>query len=355
MRIIRYIIHGVLTRFGIALLLLSLIYIAIDFVEAQNRGAAPESAYLFRLPMVLSHMLPIALVLGVQALIAGLRTRGEWNAFLAVGIGPERLGLYLLLIPLIAMPFQYLMQSLIVPQSHAAWQNAAGGERLRPDLGGDLGARNWCLQENLLIKREGTTGSRIVISRTESGVPLLFQSERVGQRQDAVREWQYGHGWVFGRSSAPDATEDRLCAAGGFQGKWATDSDPHPQELTTEALRTFLLVARHGGHPTRHLEAEIALRMALTLSCLLVPFLALGMTVGGQESRHGRIVGLGLLSVFAYWLMVTVAWNGALAGLWCSEWLSLGVPSLTLILGGLLAALRRRELFGREIHFRFTT
>ena len=45
-----------------------------------------------------------------------------------------------------------------------------------------------------------------------------------------------------------------------------------------------------------------------------------------------------VLAVFLFWLMLSVAWNGALAEAWEPRWVSVGVPFFSVIIGGVLAA-----------------
>ena len=178
----------------------------------------------------------------------------------------------------------------------------------------------------------------VVVVRDDRGSPIVWRGSVVGQGADvSTAEWRPGRGW-FVSNVAETGGEKVRCVSGKAYSSSTSGLGLATQSFTSEELRDFLAVARDEGRRGVPLETELALRMALSLSCLVLPFLALSMTIRGHEPGHGRIIGTGLLAVFLFWLMLSVAWNGALAEAWEPRWVSVGVPFFSVIIGGVLAA-----------------
>ena len=103
-RLLRYLVFITLKRFLGSLALLLVIYISIDMVEAtsiaRSGGVDVLYAYPFKIPSIVTHILPLAAALGALLSYSHLTCAGEWDAMLLVGLSPLRLAAALMIVPL---------------------------------------------------------------------------------------------------------------------------------------------------------------------------------------------------------------------------------------------------------------
>lgn len=294
MRLQRYLASVTLLRAGGALLLVCLVYVSVDLVEARSMAAVPArdllAAYPFKLPEVVGQMLPLALLFGVLLALSSLRRGGEWEALRSAGLSPLQLGLGLLLVPLAGVALSVPLVGWLGPAGSARFASAVGLE-----AAGDAVRAPWTVRADGALVRAGRDrAGRVVIERDPDGQVSSY-------RLAGDRIWRRGQGWSIERSPA-------------------VGRDERVPETSPSG-------------------ADAALRLALIAASALVPLLGLLLALGWEEGRATRLVALGLAVGAAYWLVLAAAWNGAVLGAWSALWVSVGVPVLFCVLS-LLAGIR---------------
>ncbi|MCP4601019.1 MAG: LptF/LptG family permease [Proteobacteria bacterium] len=323
MRVTRYLAMSVFIRSSLALVLLAVVYMAIDFVEASSWPGASlgrlVSLYVFRLPMIISQILPLALTLGVLLALASSRSRGEWNAMRSIGISPFGLSTRLLIVPFLGMCFSTLLLAQLAPRALAVWQSG-----FDPALSVAVSNSHWCKGGRQIVQEESPLGFRTVIERRPDGSPLLWARAGAGVSDAETLVWRQANGW---QEEAPQELDAAQCAA---VTKKEILNDSHTSlpgaSLTLVELGIAISQSEKRGISTAPLRAELALRIALIAACLIVPLLGLGLSLAGEESRSTRLVGRGIIAATAFWLSLAVAWNGAVVGAWSPTWVSVGIP-----------------------------
>ena len=117
------------------------------------------------------------------------------------------------------------------------------------------------------------------------------------------------------------------------------------ETLTAGALVRRVDAARRTGVSPAPLLAELALRGALVLACLVLPALGIAIVARGREDRAARLVGLGIALAAGYWLVLAATWSGAARGLWPAALVVFGAPGAAALaaLGIVLWRARRRR------------
>ncbi len=319
-RITLYIARNVLVRSVQTLSLLIIIYAAIDFVEASSAASTDFTRalvlYPFRLPMIVAQVSPLALSFGMLLALAASRTNGEWDALRAAGISPLRTVGAFLIVPLLAVFALSPLVAHVAPKSLSAWQ--AGLDPRSPRLTPTPG---WCRQNERLIRNPGPSIPSVAIERDPDGLPISWAELR-----STPRVWQRGRGWFVGQSSE---LEPAPCAAIGEKTTTVHGAPPGAALGLTE-LTSAIAEATRMGFDVSPLRAELALRVALAVSCVILPLLCLGIALLGEEHRATRLTARGVVVAAVFWFVLSAAWNGAVLDVWSPDWLSIGVP-----LGGL--------------------
>ncbi len=323
----RYLAVGGLKRSLAVLLLLTLIYTAVDIVEIRSlSGDAGGPRYLLKLPSLFGLLMPIALVLGGQLQIAALKKRGEWIAALSSGISPRSLAGSLLLPPAAGGIVAAWLVLYAGPGMLARWDQ--GTERPPPETG------EWVRDGNALLKTDADGAPLLVIERDAAGRPTARFD-----KASPAHHWRASKGWeestaVAGWPRPVIALPDRRTGGSPTVLPGAT--------LTLTQLDDEIRLRRRLGHVVTSLEAERALRFALIAACLLLPLATLGLAVPSPESRASRLVAAGLVASLLYWMLAAAAWNAVAMGLLPPRGLSAAVPLLFLALTAAVLGLRRR-------------
>ncbi len=320
MRITRYLAGNVLTRSVSTLALLVTVYAAIDFVETSSLHDEPLShllfAYPFRIPMIISQVMPLALALGVLLALASSRSRGEWDAMRAAGISPFSLAKNLLIVPLLGVLVSMPILAEIAPRALLAWRSGfVQGASKQAALPG------WCKEDSNLVKEADSTGTHIVIGRSGDGSPLSWTRSDPAIPSGSV--WQPEQGW---RSKDVRKLRTTRCSPLDERVQLNASMSLPGASLSVKQLLAATSAARSKGLQDAPLRAELALRIALAAACLIVPLLGLGLGLLGEESRSTRLVARGLIAAAVFWLSLVAVWNGASLGVWSPNWVAVGVP-----------------------------
>jgi len=338
LRLTGYIILLTLARCAGALGILALLYVSVDMVEATSAARASAldvlGAYAFKLPTVVSHVLPMALAFGALLTLSYLRRFGEWDALRLAGLSPLRLAAALLLVPAMTAALAMANAGSWAPAAMRRYEELAGWT---PPDGEDRG--RWSRDGDRLVRAGGAAGGVVVVERDRSGAATGWSR---GSENGRGLGWEEGRGWSA-LERPPEAPEGGVAAAprveawsGGLAG----------QALSSDGIAARATELEGRGLDAGPLRAQLSLRFALAAACLIVPAIGLLLALNGTSHRASRMVLTGLAASAFYWLAVVVAWNGAIWGAWSERVLGVGVPLTGLaaaIAAGLAAALSGRS------------
>lgn len=292
---------------AVALLVLLLLYAAVDLVELNAMVGSSSSGliytYLFRLPTAAALLLPFAVALGVSLRYARLRQTGEWEAMQSAGISPLTTYKRLLVVSGGAVLLGAALCLFIGPLGTARFEARM---RTIATVSSSTCAGGWTKQKFGFVHFDCRGRVDTVIELDETGRAIARHAA-----------------WSAEKVVKPPAPPP-------LNNLWG-------QSLTYPALERTLSETTQMGLSGDGLRAERALRVAAILACFLVPAAALALlfvreSVGG---RTGRAVLVGIVVTVVYWSMCAAVWNGVAAGLRREIWLSVGVPAAFALISGL--------------------
>ena len=345
-----------LKRFLGSLALLLVIYISIDMVEAtsiaRSGGVDVLYAYPFKIPSIVTHVLPLAAVLGALLSYSHLACEGEWDAMLLAGLSPLRLATALMIVPLVVTMLSVPLTGSLAPSLLAVYESRTAPESVETER------REWFRKGEWLIRESGGSERKtsLAIGRDREGrvtawsrsyvdsnpIPA-FPCEGKGKMMEAgfkAVSWRRGQGWTDDSAHPAGLSTEGLSAppvAGAFGLVGASYTNAELDETAKE-------LEDHGLN-SLPLRAQTVLRSALSSACLIVPVLGLLLAMLSRSIRATRLVLLSIAVAAVYWLVLATAWNGATMGSWPCATVSIGGPGLFAILAiGLMIRVGLRRI-----------
>ncbi len=326
-----------LKRFLGSLALLLVIYISIDMVEAtsiaRSGGVDVLCAYPFKIPSIVTHILPLAVALGVLLSYSHLACEGEWDAMLLVGLSPLRLATALMIVPLAVTVLSVPLNGSLAPALLAVYESRTVSESVETER------RGWFRKDEWLIRESGgdERGTSLAIGRDREGRATAWS---LSNAHGKGVSWRRGQGWTDDSAHPAGLSTEGLSVppvAGAFGLVGAS--------LTNAKLDETAKDLEDHGLNSLPLRAQTVLRSALSSACLIVPVLGLLIGMLSRSIRATRLVPLSIAVAAVYWLVLATAWNGASMGSWPCATVSIGVPGLFAILAiGLMIRVGLRRI-----------
>ena len=310
-----------------------MVYFCIDIVELKSLPGGPQIGvgdwYLFKLPQALTQLLPLALVLGVELENASKRKFGEWEALLTAGIQPIRIMFMFLITPLVASLFVVVLSFHFAPQALAVWQRRLEQTNM-PRLA-ERQSATWYKLDRELVLSDGSDIPKLVIHFDGDGqVNRWHAAKEPYTDKNGVRLWERGTGWKTGELEPPSESGD---LTGIVETKPASSAILPGATLTFRQIEDAISRLERLGHSTAPFAAERALRISMTLACVVLPFTMLGFSFWFGTSSPVRLVAHGIVASVLYWLITAFCWNLVSRNVVSSYWLSYLPPVLFLCCG----------------------
>ncbi len=294
----------------------------------RSGGVDVLSAYPFKIPSIVTHILPLAAALGALLSYSHLACAGEWDAMLLAGLSPLRLATALMIVPLAATMLSVPLTGSLAPALLAVYESRTVSESVETER------RGWFRKDEWLIRGSGGNerGTSLAIGRDREGRATEWSLSGVS--------WRRGQGWTDDRVhpaglSTEGISVPPVAGAFGLVGASLTNA-----ELDETAKR----LEDHGLN-SLPLRAQTVLRSALSSACLIVPVLGLLLGMLSRSIRATRLVPLSIAVAAVYWLVLATAWNGASMGSWPCATVSFGVPGFFAILAiGLMIRVGLRRI-----------
>ena len=287
----RYIVRQYLTMLALSFALLLTGYLLVDILERlqwfARYNADSLKAFQFygaRLPLLVSHIVPMALLLATALTVTTLSSRRELIGMRACGVAVARALLPVLLIAGLVTPAYFLLNELIVPKTNALADQIKNLEiKNRTSVPGPFSRMIWY-----------QAGSRV------------YQAEQLDLRLGEAKEISI---YNLGPDGLPVERIDASAARHVGQGLWEL-IDPHRIEISdtgfreappetriqlgeapTKTLDTRTLGVRDLARQIRETESngydatiykvDFYVKLAAPLACLFLPAVALFFAIGG--------------------------------------------------------------------------
>ena len=345
----RYLMRGFVRIFVISLLVLTALYLIVDFFDRIDRLLQTGTPlwvsvryFLYKLPLVMSRVFGFAALFSALFSLGILSRSQEITAIGAGGISLRRITLPLLFLSLLLSVFTFFWNEAVVPIFTRKAQQIYRTEIRKKQPQSLVGTKDiWIRGEEAFISINHFDTKRSVLE----GVAIYLLNRDFSLKGLIVVPWARWNG-------------TRWEAKGGIEWFFQPDGEMSMRQVDTalpltETPEDFKLLAREPeefsffdlrrqiadlkakGIDTTPQGVDLQVKMALPLVTPLMVLLAIPFAL-----RHGPSGGLALsfgltmLIGFVYWFVlafsVSLGHSGAIPA-WAAAW----VPNLTLTLAGL--------------------
>lgn len=287
----RYVARQYSTMLALSFALLLTGYLLVDILERLQWLARYHADslkafqfYLVRLPLLISHIVPMSLLLATALTVTMLSSRRELIGMRACGVSVARALLPVLLIAGLVTPAYFLLNEEVVPKTNALANQVKNREiKNRAPIFGPLSRMIWY-----------QAGSRV------------YQAEQLDLQSGEAKEISI---YNLGADGLPVERIDARAARRLGKGQWEL-IDPHRIEISnfgfretpsetriqlgeapTETLDTKMLGVRdlarqireteRNGYDATIYKVDFHVKLAAPLACLALPAVALFFAIGG--------------------------------------------------------------------------
>ncbi len=310
----RYILRKFLRPFFASFAALCIIIFISQLFERLDRFLADGVRWghvlgylLTTMPYQAVQILPVACLLGTLFVVGDLARNREYIAGLAGGVPPEKFLGGILLAGLVLSMVSLVLNETVVPPI-SRYSTMVFREKIRkitdwrPKVFTDLlvaGAegRMWSIKE---FNQDSGEMRRPIVD--------TFQSGRITTQIDAeTANWKID-GWTFENGVIRTFNEDSTTIQKiekftelGFpfveKPSDLTTQEPEPEEMSSKTLKKHISRLESLGVPTRKMEVELRMKLALPLTCFVVTFLGIPLALRGRGNRAMGIAAAGVLAL----------------------------------------------------------
>jgi lipopolysaccharide export system permease protein len=354
------IIHAYITRmffkyFGMVLGMVTVVYLSIDFFGRIDKlialalGPSDIVAYfLYKIPLIISQILPAALLLGVLSVFTLMVKNNEIVALKSGGISVLNLIKPMVYIGLLLSVVLFIFSEAVVPVS-----NSKVSEIIDPDTG----------ERRMMTSRDRNIWIRgdqsiIHIAHYDPAGPVVYgviliyfdPDFAMNRRIDAKRGEYTREGWRLHEVMVQnfDHTDDQHAVR--IHDRLAVDLDFRPEDLLqvvreSEEMNFWALlnyirkIEREGYDATRY-RVDLHAKAAFPWVCLIMALVGSGIALRGRTRDSGLAAGFayGIATAFLYWgcysFCLSLGYGNLLpppAAAWAANVLFLGIAGLLIL------------------------
>lgn len=287
----RYVAGQYLSLLALSFALLLTGYLLVDILErlqwfARYHADALKALqfYVFRLPFLLSHIVPMSLLLATALTVGALSAQRELIGMRACGVSVVRALLPTLLIAGLVAPVYFLLNEVVVPKTNASAEEFKNRViKNRPEENSPLSQMIWyhagsrVYQAAQLDPRLGLAKELSIYNLGPDGLPV--------ERIDALEARHIGNGvWELtdpirieisaqGFHEAPADTRIQLGEAPG--------EPVDTLQFGVRDLRRQIRETEAGGYDATIYRVDFHVKLAAPVACVLLPAIALFFAVNG--------------------------------------------------------------------------
>lgn len=327
----RYLLREFLVYLLLGLAGFVVLYIVVDVVEKvdvflDHRASLALVAeyYLNLAPFIVSHLLPVALLLATFLGLGQLNKFGELTAMRAAGISVTRILVPVFAVAVLGTIASLALNELVVPGASRR-MNAIWNERIQ-----HMGTTQHTERADITYLGEGGRiwYTRLYVIPTKTMHDVSLQEFRAGallRRIDAAEASWDGSRWVFASgylrtfgAGGEKAEAFQRMAVGGLAetpDDFAKE-DVQPDEMNFFELSAYVERLRASGARVSNYIVDLHLKLAFPVICLVV--VLIGGAMATRLRMQSAALGFGLSAViaFVYWGVMqmgkALGHNGAL-------------------------------------------
>ncbi|MDR5682945.1 MAG: LptF/LptG family permease [Armatimonadota bacterium] len=300
--------------FGLLLVANQFFYLARVVIEYNFPSSQLLPLMVYKLPVLLSFSLPMAMLLATILSFGRLSEGREIEAMQTSGIGLHRIALPAVVLAAAVSVAAFAVNETIVPASEIRYREAWGRFAGQPV--------NWGQRWNVLFRDRAADGSEVVVTAQvldleEGTLRNVVVQQHVSERLSRIIEAEHARwdrdGWVFERGRLIVVQDGAVMS--DFQTmRLRLERSPRevappirtPAEMSTAEIRREIARRERDGQPTRGLHVDLHGKLALPAAS--VAFVVLGIPLALLPHRAGRRgIGFGLtvVALLGYYALMT--------------------------------------------------
>jgi lipopolysaccharide export system permease protein len=354
------IIHAYITRmffkyFGMVLGMVTVVYLSIDFFGRIDKliglALAPPDIiayFLYKIPLIISQILPAALLLGVLIVFGLMVKNNEIVALKSGGISVLNLIKPVIVIGLCLSVLLFVFSEAVVPVS-----NSRVSGIIDPETG----------ESRIMTSRERDIwirGDRSIThiayynpaERAVYGIIIIYFDDNFAMKRriDAARGKYTGEEWILydGMVQQFDGNDDQLAVSLHDRLEVVLDFLPddllqvvrESEEMNVGALLDYIRKIEREGYDATRYRVDLHAKTAFPWVCLIMALVGSGIALRGRTREGGLAAGFayGIATAFLYWgcysFCLSLGYGGLLppfAAAWAANFLFMGVAGLLII------------------------
>jgi lipopolysaccharide export system permease protein len=334
----RYVAAGFLRIFFTSLMVVTLLYVTVDFFERigtlLDTGASLSSIaryFFYKAPLLISRVVGFATLFSTLFCLGTLARSRELTAMRAGGITVQRITLPLLILALIICAFTFVWNETLVPAFTHSAQNIYKSEIKNKRQQSLLGTHDiWMRGENSFINVDYFDTRTATL---ENVTVFLLNRDFSLRGIVEVPKAQWGkEGWKAAAATEWSLSTDGKMARNETQAILPIPETPEDLKLLARDIEEFTFFdlqkqiadMKSKGIDTTAYEVDLQTKLALPfisplMVLLAVPFALKTQLSGGLSLSFGIAMVIG----FGYWVLaafcVSLGHSGAMAS-WLSAW-----------------------------------
>jgi lipopolysaccharide export system permease protein len=293
----RYVARRFLVMLGFSFGVLLVWYLVIDILErlqwfARFNATASEAVrfYSFRIPLLISRLVPMALLVATALTVSVVAVQGELTGMRACGVPAPRGMMAVLVICGLIAPLSFVLNNEIVPRANTLSEYLQAREIKAEELwiqeSGDGGPR-----PPVVWIRDGTRQLEAARLDPQLGIARGLTIYELGpdglptSRTDARGGRYIGGGvWRLSQATRVNVTGKGLerVEAARFSHLWETvPIEVHTRNMSVAVLREEIRNLQDEGHDPTIFQVDLFAKYAAPLGCLVLPAVAFFFAVSG--------------------------------------------------------------------------
>jgi lipopolysaccharide export system permease protein len=293
----RYVAGRFLAMLGLSFGVLLVGYLVIDVLErlqwfARFNATAYEAVrfYGFRIPVLVSRLVPMALLVATALTVSLVAVQGELAGMRACGVAAPRGMLPVLVICAIVVPFSFLWNNEVVPRANTLNEYLKATEIKADEVWGQVSPADgrrppavWFLEGHRLLEAKrldpqlGTVLGLTVYELASNGLPV--------SREDALGGRHLGGGmWRLFEPRRVEIGEDgpRRVRGARIARLWeGVPVEVDTKNLSVGELREEIGYVEEDGLDATVFRVDLYSKIAVPLGCLVLPAVAFFFAVSG--------------------------------------------------------------------------
>lgn len=316
------IIHAYITRmffkyFTIILGMVIVIYLSIDFfgkidkfIEASTATSETVAYFLYKIPLIMSQIIPVAILLSVLVVFGLMAKNNEIIALKSGGVS-----VYYLMVPVVVIGMclsllLFIFSEAVVPVSIVKSNRIEEKQRSRKRVISSQGENIWIRGDRSITNIKYYNPS----DQTISGISIIYFDDHFGMKKriNAQKGTYNEKGWVFNDCMVQQFGKTGQDQKVIFYDEKSFEFDLLPSDLQRVAIESeemsftrllkYVQKVEDQGYDATRYRVDLYAKTAFPMICLIMSLFGSGLALRGS-TKDGMVISFayGIVTAFIYW------------------------------------------------------